>query len=45
MSRGDVWSMDKTEGGCEATHASTRFAWSRMIVMGNVVGMLLKSPA
>lgn len=31
--------------GCETTQASVRAAWSRTIVIGKVLGILLKSPA
>ncbi len=33
------------DGGCVTSHASDNEAWSRMMVIGRVVGMLLKSPA
>jgi hypothetical protein len=32
-------------GGWVTSHASDNEAWSRMTVIGRVVGMLLKSPA
>jgi hypothetical protein len=33
------------DGGWVTSHASDNEAWSRMMVIGRVVGMLLKSPA
>jgi hypothetical protein len=36
----------RAEGGaCVASQASHKEEWSRMMVIGSVVGMLLKSPA
>jgi hypothetical protein len=33
------------DGGWVTSHASVNEAWSRMIVIGRLVGILLKSPA
>ncbi len=38
-------SYDVEVGGCVTSQASDKEAWSRMTVVGSVVGMLLKSPA
>jgi hypothetical protein len=40
----DVPEVDE-DGGWVTSQASDNEAWSRMIVIGRVVGMLLKSPA
>jgi hypothetical protein len=41
----DVDVTEGEDGGWVTSHASDNEAWSRMIVIGRVVGMLLKSPA